>query len=307
MRSWTIRDRDEPVDVARDDVAIRPSGRDLDRRARKDAVAIRRHDRARRYRRAEREPDRPVRPHRRPVNAPSRGLEALQLGGTEVVPVQLSATAMFVPQEQRARIRIPRGLDLARQIDLEHVLGAAEGIEDQRHPPAFALVPDQHALITSDRAPLQRLQSVPRSIPELCDRRPGAIEDPYRAVACVAVLAVDQREQLLVGGQEPNVRGLAMRIQPAGAALCREIEGRAFGRRPADDREARAKGRVRGVGRTEVRRRAVGAALERLGSPDPELAPVVVVPPPDLVALGIDAWRDAVPGAFRATSHPALP
>ncbi len=124
-----------------------------------------------------------------------------------------------------------------------------------------------------------------RTVPELRDRCPGSIEDADRAVAGVAVLAVDEREELLIRRQEADTRGLAVRVQPARAALGHQIERRAIRRRSSDDREAGAERGVGGVRGSEIGRDAIRAAFERLRAPHAELAPFVVVPPPDLVAL----------------------
>src|SRR5260221_20889 len=81
-------------------------------------------------------------------------------------------------------------------------------------------------------------------------------------------------------------------------ALGGGLDRRAVVARPPDGREAGAERRDRGVRRRELGREPRLAALKGLDAPHPVFAPAHVVPPPDLVALRIDARRDAIAGPF---------
>ena len=113
--------------------------------------------------------------------------------------------------------------------------------------------------------------------------------------------------KLLIRRQESDVRFawrcVYNRREPPSAARSTVVPSPA--ERPTTAR-ARAERRVGRVRRTEIGHRAISAALGRLRAPDAELAPPVVVPPPDLVALRVDPRRDAIAGPFRASRDAAL-
>jgi len=307
-RVWagTVGCHDEAVDLARDDVAIPPATGHVAGIPREDALAVERHEGPRPFRGAERAPDRAVGSDRRPVDAAGRRVQTRECVAVEVVAVQLAAAPMVVPQEQRLRAGVPRRLDLAGQVDRDRPLQSGLRVPDERAPGPVALVSDDDSLIARDRAPAHRAQSAARTVPQLRDRHPRAIEDPERAVARIAVLAVRHDEELLVGGERADGGGLAMGVEAPRSALRRQVDGRALVAGAPDDREAGPDRRVRRVRRREIGGRACRAALERLHPPQPELAPAVVIPPPGLVALWIDARRHAVAGALGARGEPAL-
>jgi len=74
--------------------------------------------------------------------------------------IEVATTTVLVPEQQRGCVGIPRWLDLAGEIDIEDMFRTAQRVEDERHPPALALVPDQHALVARDRAPFQRRPAI---------------------------------------------------------------------------------------------------------------------------------------------------
>src|SRR5205823_6665346 len=98
-----------------DDVAVWTTARDVARQARQDPLALEGDEGTRCVRGAEREPHRAVGPDRRPVDAAGRGVEPREDAAVEVAAIELAAAAMVVQQQQRARVRVPRRLDLARQ------------------------------------------------------------------------------------------------------------------------------------------------------------------------------------------------
>src|SRR5207249_6689164 len=103
---------------------------------------------------------------------------------------------------------------------------------------AVPLVADDDALVPRDGTPAHRSQATAGAVPELGDRRAASVEDPHRAVACVAVLAVRHREELLVGGEEPDLRRLPVRVQPFRAAFGDEVDRGALVARATHERKA---------------------------------------------------------------------
>ncbi len=217
---------------------------------------------------------------------------------------QLAAGLEAVHDQQAGAVRIPLGADVAGQLQGEVGLLARRHVPHQGLPAAPALVADEQAGVAVDRREAQDLQAqlLPAAlgVVQLGDLAAVAAQDAQRRVHRVAVLGVLDRDQGAVVGEVADARRLAVPVDlRRGLARVREVDGRTvLVRRAADHRRAPvpAEGEARRVGGVQAGHgRLVRAAREGLAPPDAELVAVLVVEPPDPLAVGREhAVRRAV-------------
>ena len=147
------------------------------------------------------------------------------------------------------------------------------------------------------RAPPGRARRAALGVVELRDRRAVHPQHPHRRVHRVTVLGVLDRDQRSVVREIADARRLAVPVDLDGVlAGPADIDRRAvLVRRPADDRrppvpaerEPRRdrRGRAREPRARRARRPRRPPPRERLAPPDPELVAVLVVEPPDPLAV----------------------
>jgi hypothetical protein len=238
MRTAAFRLGDKDVDAIHIDVLIRRSRRRcLAGWPHDDAIAPT--DDRRLGRALPHVPDVAVRPHARLADAAGLGGKPLELLVPEVEPVELPSPAVVVRDEERSRVRVPVGGDLAGKIDRELLIPAGRRVEDERALQPLSLVEDDEALITGDRRPAGRLEAFAGPIPQLGDLLPVEIEDAESAIPAVAVLAVCDREEPLVARDADDSGALRMRVDKLRrGAVSDEIDRRPLvAARSADDLE----------------------------------------------------------------------
>ena len=248
-------------------------------------------------------PEPPVRAHEhRRHRAPGRVHRDEPAGG-QVVAEQLAAPRVVVGQEQRRRVRVPPGVHLAGQVQVQVGHRVRLRRPDGRPEQACPLAQDDQPLVARHPRPLARPHGQAGAVPQVGDRPAGPVEHAERRVPAVAVLAVGDGQQPLVPGQPLHARVLAVRVEPLDRAVAggqpdpaAGVGGRAHDREAAAERQAGRVARLH-AGR---RRPRVGPALERLRPPRPRLVPALVVEPPDGPALRVER---AGPRALRPAGH----
>src|SRR2546430_8882105 len=131
MRTAALGLSDEDVDALDVDVLVRRPGRsDVSGRAHDDAVAPA--DDRGLGRALPHVPDVAVGPHPRFAHAARLSRDAIELLRREIDPVELASPAVVVCDEERARVRVPVGGDLTREVDRDLLLPAGRGVEDER-------------------------------------------------------------------------------------------------------------------------------------------------------------------------------
>ena len=253
-------------------------------------------------------PDVTVGTRARGADGPRLGRKPFEAARGEHVAVKLATAAVVMPDEERARIRVPVREGLARKVEVDDGLASGGCVEDERAREAFALVQHEQPLVARDRRPARDLEALPRAVPQLRQSGARGVKDPERGVAGVAVLAVRDRDERLVAREAGDVRVLRVRVDPPWpGAVAEHEDGRPFAvaRAPEDaegssDREASA-----------VRRGEVGgdhrchATRERLSTPVAQLVALRVVEPEDLLACRIGLRRDAVARPLRTIGEAA--
>ena len=156
------------------------------------------------------------------------------------------------------------------------------------------------ALVSGDRRPVRGLEPLAGAVPEIGDLLTLEIEDPQRAVAAVAVLAVRDREEPLVT-RDPHHRG-ALRVlvnELRLGVVTDEVDRRALvAARAADDLERRRDRDARAVRRRELLEDRLGpAAAEQLDAEVAQLVSLRVGEPVDVLSGGIETRWDHVAGA----------
>jgi hypothetical protein len=218
-------------------------------------------------------------------------------------------------EEERRAVRPPVG-DLGEAVPRERQLGDATGpgLPDRRRPLAPPLVADREAIVAGDRRPGEGHQLRP-GILELADddTRPG-VEDAKRGVDEVAVLAVLDRDERLVGVQSGELVAAASHgvaaAEEDGFRAPEKPSRRPVGLDPVQGEAVAA--RDGGDGAPEARRQALVpadrqalgeglrvAALERGDHPRPRLVAGRVAMPEDPLAVGADVPGNEPNGLVR--------
>ncbi len=246
-----------------------------------------------------------------PETAP-RGVGIFSSRPGEVVAEELAARLEAVRDEQGAAVRVPLGADVAGQVQLQVGLLARRHVPHHRLPASAPLVPDEQPGVARHGREAQHLQAellgAAAGVVQLGDRRAVGAHHAQRGVHRVPVLRVLHGDQRAVVGEVADARRLAVPVQlHRRLARTHQVDRRAvLVGGAADDRRAAvaAEGEARRVRGVQARGgQLVLAAGETLPAPDAELVAVLVVEPPDPLAV---RGEHPVRRAVRPVRHLAL-